>query len=397
MDKIVIIKSADDKVLLPSINLKFSCYNDIPLINETENDMVKCYKNKIDDNRDWDKGKKLSNEFELIHLPNKNYKSESISKYEPLSRSYFKLWEILTDLELISKENINCKKTYVTLCEGPGGFIEALVNWKKMYTTERDDIYAITLKSTDKDIPGWKKSNIFLSNNSNVKISYGEDNTGNIYRLENMKYFFKEFNLNRDVELITADGGFDFSQDFNNQETLSYQIIFCEIVMALSCQKIGGSFICKFFDMYYEMSYYFITLLGACYDEVLFCKPLTSRPANSEKYIVCRGFKGIEETYLKKLYIIVKNWELIKERNMFVNRVFDSKIPIVILENLKQYNKDFCDHQIHNIKNTLEIIESHSSLKYLNDIVSTQCKSAIKWCKEYNIEINENSNFIKNT
>ena len=140
--------------------------------------------------------------------------------------------------------------------------------------------------------------------------------------------------------------------------------------------------------MYYEMSYYFITLLWACYDEVLFCKPLTSRPANSEKYIVCKGFKGIDEIYLKKLYIIVKNWELVKERDMYVNRVFDSKIPSVILENLKKYNKDFSDHQIHNIKNTLEIIESHSSLKYLNDIVSTQCQSAIKWCKQYNIEIN---------
>ena len=146
--------------------------------------------------------------------------------------------------------------------------------------------------------------------------------------------------------------------------------------------------------MYYEMSYYFITLLGACYDEVLFCKPLTSRPANSEKYIVCRGFHGIDEHYLKKLYIIVKNWELIKERDMYVNRIFESKIPPIIKENLNKYNKNFCDHQIHNIKNTLEIIESRPSLKYLNDIVSTQCKSAMKWCEKYNVAINLNSNFL---
>lgn len=393
MDKVVIIKSINDKISLPSISLKFSCYNDIPIVNETENNMINFYKNKIDDNRDWDKGKKLSNEYELIHLPNKNYKSESISKYEPLSRSYFKLWEMLSDLEFIKHDN-ETKLKLVTLCEGPGGFIEALVNWKKLNNGIKDDIFAITLKSTDKDIPGWKKSNTFLANNPNVKISYGEDNTGNIYKVENMKHFFKEFDLNRDVEVITADGGFDFSQDFNNQETLSYQIIFCEIVMALSVQKLEGTFVCKFFDMYYEMSYYFITLLGACYDEVLFCKPLTSRPANSEKYIVCRGFTGIDEQYLKKLYIIVKNWELIKERDMFVNRIFDSKIPTIIKENLNKYNKNFCDHQIHNIKNTLEIIESRPSLKYLNDIVSTQCKSAMKWCEKYKVEINLNSNFL---
>ena len=393
MDKIVIIKSKDDKISLPNIFLKFSCYNDIPIVNDTENNMINFYKNKIDFNRDWDKGKKLSNEYELIHLPNKTYKSESISKYEPLSRSYFKLWEMITDLDILTKDNE--KHTYATLCEGPGGFIEALVNWRKMYSETKDDIFAITLKSTDKDIPGWKKSNIFLNNNPNVKISYGKDNTGNIYKLENMKFFFEEFNLHDHAEIITADGGFDFSQDFNNQETLSYQIIFCEIVMALSIQELKGTFICKFFDMYYEMSYYFITLLGACYDEVIFSKPLTSRPANSEKYIVCRGFRGIDQLYLKKLYVIVKNWELIKERDMFVNRVFDSKIPDIIFKNLNDYNKNFCDHQIHNIKNTLEIIESHPSLKYLNDIVSSQCKSAIKWCEKYNIEINENSNFLK--
>ena len=393
MEKVVIIKSINDKISLPSILLKFSCYNDIPIVNETENNMINFYKNKIDNNRDWDKGKKLSNEYELIHLPNKNYKSESISKYEPLSRSYFKLWEMLSDLKLINK-NGDAKIKLVTLCEGPGGFIEALINWRKMNTEIKDDIFAITLKSTDRDIPGWKKSNTFLSNNPNVQISYGEDSTGNIYRLENMKHFFKQFDLVNDVEVITADGGFDFSQDFNNQETLSYQIIFCEIVMALSVQKMGGTFICKFFDMYYEMSYYFITLLGACYDEVLFCKPLTSRPANSEKYIVCRGFHGIDEHYLKKLYIIVKNWELIKERDMYVNRIFESKIPPIIKENLNKYNKNFCDHQIHNIKNTLEIIESRPSLKYLNDIVSTQCKSAMKWCEKYNVAINLNSNFL---
>ena len=37
--------------------------------------------------------KKLSNLYELIYLPNKKYKYDSVSNYEPLS--YFKLFEIL--------------------------------------------------------------------------------------------------------------------------------------------------------------------------------------------------------------------------------------------------------------------------------------------------------------
>ena len=36
-------------------------------------------------------------------------------------------------------------------------------------------------------------------------------------------------------------------------------------------------------------------------------KPLTSRPANSEKYIVCKNFKGISNKDKKKLISISKD------------------------------------------------------------------------------------------
>ena len=38
-------------------------------------------------------------------------------------------------------------------------------------------------------------------------------------------------------DIITADGGFDFHQDFNNQEKLSHKLIFCEVVTALTIQN----------------------------------------------------------------------------------------------------------------------------------------------------------------
>ena len=39
---------------------------------------------------------------------------------------------------------------------------------------------------------------------------------------------------------------------------------------------------------------------------VTLTKPFTSRPANSEKYLVCQGFKGITPLLLKKLHIIMQ-------------------------------------------------------------------------------------------
>ena len=60
----------------------------------------------------------------------------------------------------------------------------------------------------------------------------------------------------------------------------------------------------------------------ACfYDEVNIYKPLTSRPANSEKYIIAKGFRGIDYKYLDQLLSIIKLWED-NEENIYINDIF---------------------------------------------------------------------------
>ena len=90
------------------------------MLNEYEYDKLIQVKNKIDSLEDcklWDKIKKISNDFELIYLPNKKLKSSSVSTYEPLCRSYFKLWEIIHDFNLI---NNSSPIKAAGLAEGPG-------------------------------------------------------------------------------------------------------------------------------------------------------------------------------------------------------------------------------------------------------------------------------------
>ena len=48
--------------------------------------------------------------------------------------------------------------------------------------------------------------------------------------------------------LITADGGFDYSNDYNNQEKDSIRLIYSEIFLAMNLQAKHGCFICKIFD-----------------------------------------------------------------------------------------------------------------------------------------------------
>ena len=334
----------------------------------------------------WDEAKKISNLYELIYLPNKKFKSDSISRYEPLSRSYFKLWEIINDFDLL---NIEKNLKFASIAEGPGGFIEAIINYRKKYNV-KDTLNAITLKSINKDIPGWNKATNFLKKNPNVSISYGADNTGNIYNVENIKNFRTNFDEN--AYLVTADGGFDFSIDFNKQEQMSYRIIFCEIVMALSIQQKGGHFVCKFFDMYTKITLSYLYLLVSFYDEVHITKPLTSRPANSEKYIVCKGFKGIDENYLNRLYIVVNSWEFIDNNKLIIDQIFDN-INDLFYDKIKLYNTKYFNIQSSNIDKTLEYINNKSD-KNKDKQVKKQVSAAFSWCKKYRCKINYNSCYL---
>ena len=387
-----LLKKENVNYSLPNICLQFDKYDVNNITNIFEyNELIK-YKNKIDqlpDGKLWDNAKKLSNKFELIYLPNKKYKYDSISKYEPLSRAYFKLFEILVDFSLINSPN-NLK--IGSLAEGPGGFIEATINFRKRFTNVKDSINAITLYSTNKDIPGWNKSKNFLKKNPNININYGKDGTGNLYNVENILEYVKLFN--NDSDFITADGGFDFSYNFNKQEQLSYNILFCEIVTALSIQKIGGSFVCKFFDMYTEITQSLIYLLFTTYNEVYITKPNTSRAANSEKYIVCKGFLGIDKQYLNKLYILVKNLNYINKNNMQLHQLFDYNFPNSFIKNINDINTIFYENQISNIKNTLNIIKNNSINIEFNNAIKTQSILAFKWCKYYKVSINYKSKYL---
>lgn len=384
-----------------NIELKYRDNDNIDFLNYEEYDRLIKVKNRIDSLDDcklWDKIKKISNDFELIYLPNKKLKSNSISKYEPLSRSYFKLWEIIHDFNLI---NVNKPIKVAGLAEGPGGFIEAVINFRKKFknTCKMDKVYGITLKSSDKDIPGWNKAGNFLKKNPNISINYGADGTGNIYNIDNIKEFSNLFN--HDADLVTADGGFDFSTNFNKQEQTSLRIIFCEIVSALSIQKKGGTFVCKVYDTYTQVSISFLFLLHCLYETVNIIKPFTSRPANSEKYLVCTGFKGISDNLLAKLHIIVKSWDFIENINNYIYRILDvSKIPTIFLAMVKRYNTNYFNHQVNNIEKTLNYIENfgknenYENSELYRNTVKRQVALAFRWCKKYKCKINYDSDYI---
>ena len=332
----------------------------------------------------WDVFKKYTNPYEFIHTIIPNTK-QSISKLKPLSRSFYKMVEMCKTFSIINDLPKNVSTFH--LAEGPGGFIEALCFLRNNLN---DTYYGMTLQNEDINIPGWKKSYKFLKNNPNVIIENGIDQTGNLFNKENLLFCFKKYKGSMD--LITGDGGFDFSIDFNNQETLSSKLIFAQICYAIAMQKQNGTFILKVFDLFTSFSIDLVFLLSSLYKKVYIIKPHTSRYANSEKYLVCKNF--ICEDTSSLIYKLLPLFEnFVNNDNTSLNRLFNFEIPYLFIIKLEEYNAIFGQQQIENILTTLNLIENYKADKVevfkKHNIIKT-----VKWCQKHNIVYNQN---IQNT
>jgi len=363
------------------------------IINKTLYQYLLEIKEQIDFNvEQWDKYKKFTNPYEYIHTIIPNTK-QSISSLKPLSRSFFKMVEIcktLNVLEQLFTINQSCKSFH--LAEGPGGFIEALAFMRK---NPNDTYYGMSLiDDTNQNVPGWKKSNSFLQKNPNVIIEKGITGNGDIMNSDNLRYCYDTYN--GQMDLITGDGGFDFSCQYPQQEQISSKLILCQIAFAIAMQKKGGTFILKFFDTFTQVSIDILFLLSNLYHHVYIIKPNTSRFANSEKYVVCKDFKNYNTIdIVKKINTFIS-----VPSNNLVTSFIQLEIPYFYKNKIEEYNAILGQQQIDIIINTFSLIDNINKFDKIEHMKKKNIQKCILWCKKFNIPYNQiiqtNNIFLNN-
>tara|TARA_A100001015_G_C15018722_1_gene726857 strand:- start:1071 stop:2246 length:1176 start_codon:yes stop_codon:yes gene_type:complete len=326
----------------------------------------------------WDEYKKITNKYEYInssfYLEKLNINS-CVCSYKPISRSYFKMIEILTQFKFNLPQVINS----FHLAEGPGGFIEAL---EKFRSCRHDTYTGMTLIQTnDRDIPKWSKIQNYMKQHPNIKLEYGPKKDGNLYYKHNLDYIYE--NHKNKYDFITADGGFDYSVDFNKQEENSINLIFCEVLYALILQKQGGSFVLKIFDMFHQTTNEILYLLCYFYKQVYVYKPNTSREANSEKYIICKNFTMNNQYNNIILSLCSKFYDLSKQK---LYGIFKFNLNSYFLSKIQEINAIYGQQQVENILNTINYIHDNNKTnkERLEKIKLSNIQKCIKWCKDQN-------------
>lgn len=370
-------------ILPHKFQLEFSSKKPSYFLSESMACYLKESKERIQYNEmEWNKYKKFINPYEYIHTisPKAN---NPVSRLNPVSRSFYKLVEMIHHFNIFSKfDEININTFHIA--EGPGGFIEAMLYLRNF---PLDRYYGMTLLSNEDNlVPNWKKLSKNYSKyiDKNIILYEGHDKKGNLFDKENLEFCLK--NHKNSMNLITGDGGIDFSANFDDQEILATQLLLAQILYALIMQKKDGSFIIKFFDSFTYPTIQLIYLLKTFYKEVCICKPNTSRFANSEKYIVCNNFKYVDTSMFANKFIDILG--LIKEKgeNNYIQKIINIRIPLQFITAIEECNILLGKQEITTINQTLQLIDNPKSMK-INKYIRQNIQKCVQWCITHKIPI----------
>lgn len=199
------------------------------------------------------------------HIIN-NYENDLLHESEKIldnphvfSRTFYKSWEILYLFDLLNKDQVVIGMSAIN-------FLQGFLEFKQKY------------------YPSLKVKIVSANSSENKEM------VDKLNKRHNNVISMRTTDLPK-ADLVIADGEIEWINE-NYQEQEAYNLIIDEIIIGLTNQANGGTFILKIFDTYTYVTIKLIMLMTALYEEVYIYKPYFSRFTNGEKYLICKKFKG---------------------------------------------------------------------------------------------------------
>ena len=114
-------------------------------------------------------------------------------------------------------------------------------------------------------------------------------------------------------DLYTSDIGIDVSSDYNSQEDSTIRLNYGQIIGGLFTLRDGGKLVTKQYTFSNPKNRSIMTVCSYLFEEFYVVKPLTSRPFNSETYLVGKGFiksrltDEVKKNLLDRVYYGIQN------------------------------------------------------------------------------------------
>jgi len=275
-------------------------------------------------------------------LTNGLYEIPNLIKCIPsVTNAWIKYFEMYSKLNLFINFRGTTEYSAFFNAELPGSSLVAFLTYWSETTKDKNGIRPLS----------WYGSSILSGLQDTYKIReynkshwlMGKNNDGDCTNLE----VLKDFESKLKVDFYSHDAGINVDNDFNSQEELNSKIHLGCAMAGFMTMKIGAISIFKQYTAFLGVTQSLMKIYSELYESFFICKPLSSRPLNSEIYLIGVGFKG----YSPKIR------SLLEERLLNFNTNFipgyETYIDLSIL--LKQ--------QITSIKNLVELYKANPNSK----------------------------------
>lgn len=281
---------------------------------------------------------------------------KQIIRPELCTQAWCKFYEILSSYPLINHESL--KLNTVHLCEAPGAFVTSLNHY--LVSNEYKGLWTwlgSTLNPYYEENPLGK----MIDDDRFIRESFdfwyfGKDNTGNLMDFKNLEGLLDLVSTMGDIHLVTADGSIDCQDDPGEQEQIVSCLHYCEALAGILILSTGGHMVIKKFTMFESQSISLMYILCCLFKEVYVYKPATSKSGNSEVYVVCLNFHGLQER--KEEFI--KFCKPFFENGISEFRFPESCLPPDFMSEHIRMCEEFTDRQMDTIKCNLDHYPSMS-------------------------------------
>lgn len=230
-------------------------------------------------------------------------------RVEMATIAWAKMFETLGSCNLLPEDHDQHAVFTVHLCEAPGAFVCATNHFIRTLRPHWDwDWMAVSLN------PHYEGNDQLFMIDDDKLINatmdnwfFCHDSSGDIRKQKNIESIWsaaaaRARSLGCDkAMLVTADGAVESSMDPNNQESITASLHYCELVAAFGVLAEHGNLMWKVFTLFEHSSICCLYLLACCFGRLSVYKPATSKPANSEVYVIGYDFQGISKPVLQAL------------------------------------------------------------------------------------------------
>nr|QBK88415.1 MAG: FtsJ-like methyltransferase [Mimivirus LCMiAC01] len=254
------------------------------------------------------------------------------NKSDIINNNFCGLWEMILMFDLIPTN----KSGFISTHLGKNrSFVQAIKFYRNMFSKKN-----VSKKDKYDIIKNFNSGKIKNSASKNKNLLFKPSKTS----------------LSR-TWLVTAEGGSWINE--STQEPEVFNLILGEVITALKIQAKNGNFICKIFESFTQTTVKLICVLLSFYKNVQIVKPNMSYDSDSEKYLVCIGYKGPNN---KKIKMLENMLELsYKKKSKHIVDFFpEFKILHDIIAAVTEININVANRQFVRINEIVDFIKKES-------------------------------------